>query len=216
MEVMENGKFRPVRGTPTRDAGHRIWYSSGTNGFIFVRHLDIVQIENRGPVTSEQQKRLDETLKALKEAAEASRAQARRDLESLRERQKAAKVAEEEAEKSSKEEAATRARDEKAAKRTKLLERFPPTEWTPERKDKIRENMVVRGTAPSADENAWLEVYDEWKEAHDAWLKAEKERKVRAEAEAEAEKEAEGDTPAKEGSGEGEPAGKPAREPSGG
>jgi hypothetical protein len=200
MEVLKNGKFRPVKGEVTKNTGHRIWHSTGTNGFIFVSHLDIVRIENRGPVTSEQQKGLEATLKALRDAAAASRAQARKDLAALRERHKAEKVAEEVGEKDAVEVARKRAEEEKASKREQILERFPPAEWTPERREQIRANLTIRGVAPSADENAWIEAYDEWKEAYDAWMKAEEKKK----AEEKAEKKPEEDSPEPDGSTGGE------------
>jgi hypothetical protein len=175
-ERLSGGSFQPATIDDGPNVGYRIWYTSGTNGFIFVRHRDIVRIENRGVVTDEQRRRLEETLRQLREAAQRSREEARLQLEGLRERQEAEEKAEEE---TGQDEVAQRAKveeEEAARKREALLERFPPTEWKPERRDQIRQNQVILGLAPSPRENEWLESYDSWKPAYDEWVRLQKQK----------------------------------------
>ncbi len=179
LELLEKGSFRPATDKDDPRVGYRLWYSTGTNGFIFVPHRDIVRIEKRGPVTSEQRKQLEEALARLKGLAQKGRKKASEDLVSLKERQKAA-IVEEKASEKSKEDGAKRAKEDEGAKKRKaLLERFPPADWTPERRAEIKRNQRVLGLAPSAEERDWLDSYDAWKQAVDL-AKKEKEAEKKA------------------------------------
>jgi hypothetical protein len=171
LEVLVNGSFRPVSDATSPAAGYRIWYTTGTNGFIFVHHRDIVRIENRGAVTNEQRKQLENALARLREVAEQGRQRAREELRSLEERQKAEDEEEKVAAAAEAEEAEQKKAEEKAQRLKALIERFAPPEWTPDRREKIERNRVVLGLPPSAEEQEWLDSYDEWKQAYDLWEK---------------------------------------------
>ena len=165
LEILEKGSFRPATDKDDPRVGYRVWYSTGTNGFIFVPHRDIVRFESRGPVTNEQRKQLEEALARLKEMAEKGRAKATEDLTALKKRQKAAAEEAKASEQAKAAEANRAKEDEAARKRKALLERFPPSDWTPDRRDEIERNRTILGVAPSAEEQDWLDSYDAWKEA---------------------------------------------------
>jgi flagellar biosynthesis GTPase FlhF len=137
LEVLVSRSFRPASNEGADGAGYRVWYSTGTNGFIFVPRRDIVRVENLGAVTNEQRKALDQALADLRQAAQQSRLKAREDLVALRERQRAEEEVEEgleeaveealEAETEEEEALAAARRAEDEARRQKgILDRFPP------------------------------------------------------------------------------------------
>ena len=63
---------------------------------------------------------------------------------------------------------------DKIAEYTALLVRFPPGRWNLESPKKIRHRRVILSIAPSDEDIAFLEVFDQWKDAYAMWRKAQK------------------------------------------
>ncbi len=58
------------------------------------------------------------------------------------------------------------------------IDKYPPGEgWLPAKKQEIyHQTIILNNRAPTDEERAWMDDYDQWKVAYDAWLKLELEK----------------------------------------
>lgn len=174
----------------------RLGYFNGLNGAIALRFGELKSVEVEG--------RLSEDDVAERRERQRSTLAARRvrEVERLRivYEARAARAAEEAREA---EEAAGQQQEGLPEELQKWIDRFPPSEgWIPAKKAKLYyETVILNNRPPTEDEHAWLDSYDQWKEAYDAWFALEQD-KLTEEQEA-------------KDSGEPEPTGSDRPEPSG-
>lgn len=162
-----------------KGAGLRLWWVQDLDGYQFVRAEDIVELRSQGPVPQDE---LDALARRRQTAAEAT-AQRREVLDADRARMaaeeaKARALLEqvEQAKQEARELELQKAKDElvqrKSARWSELLEKFPPEKWTPDTPAEIERRKIVLDVFPTEKEQEFLRLYDEWKEAWDAWKAA--------------------------------------------
>lgn len=139
------------------DAGLRLWYSDGTNSYIFVRYLDIARHRVMDTLSDEEVRAIEreviENEKRLAAARQAQREQRKADKpgDKTEDGQPAKPAVETDAEVSARE---------------ALLAEFPPDDgWSVERAQGIERRRVIVGVAPDSKESRFLEVLEQWKAA---------------------------------------------------
>lgn len=163
-------------------AGVRFWFPGAQDGFIFMPLSAIDRLEELGELSAEEGRNLARARVEAAERAEKERFQIKARLEAAEAetaaKAKAAAEAEVEAgaetaePRPAEERAEETAKDDEAGRMAALLLRFPPTRWTPESPKEIQRRKVILGLFPSDEEKAFLEVFDEWKQAYEAWAEA--------------------------------------------
>ena len=166
-------------------AGVRVWFPRLQNGYWFLHAESIERIEELGELTREDAERIQNARREAAVRAEKQRQDALRRLQELRRRETAEDAADgagddesvdtgsadtgaastDDAESTG----ASKADLDREAAYQKLLVRFPPSEWKPERKKLIEERKVVLGLFPSSEEKAFLAVYSAWTQAYRWW-----------------------------------------------
>ena len=145
IETRNRGLYRVAPDKSSRKCGIRLWYYRDQNGFLFIKHRNITKMTVEGEVSA---KDLNALRSALSEASKSRRRKVESD--GLR------KLGEGE--------------DGLSESEKKLLAEFPPSKgWGPERYGEIHHARVVGGKKPSAAEERFLKVYEEWSKA---WRKS--------------------------------------------
>ena len=147
-------------GKDERGACVRLWYVRGNDGFMVIAATQVESVENLGAMEASDVKKLAEGA-----SADAKRAQDERDrLRKERDVRRAAEAAAEATTAPSDPNAAKKAAE--AAARAKadaaLLAKFPPAQWTPERRDLIEHRRRVLHINPTAEERDYVANYDAW------------------------------------------------------
>ncbi len=155
----------------------RIWNVSGRAGFVTLPAKDVASIENDGALDADGLKKIaDDAAAADKRAADAGEKQRK----ARQDRRAAETAAAEKAvgEAVAKQQAAT---DEARAKvDSDLLAKFPPEEWSAERRDEIGHRELIMKLMPTDKEREFVANYDAWARAAAA-AKAEADAKAAAE-----------------------------------
>ncbi len=166
-------------------AGVRFWFPRAQDGFIFVHLSGVKRLEELGELSSDEGRSIARARVAAAHRAERERFQIRamRAAEDAAEEsaaekpvaggEPAAESGEPGAEKPpvAEGDGASDAASE-AGRMAALLVRFPPAKWTLDTPQEIRRRKVILGLFPSDEEKAFLAVFDEWRPAYAAWLRA--------------------------------------------
>jgi len=172
MVDLQTRTFRVAADPDHPKAGLRVWYTSGTNGYIFVPKRHIEKLEIRYTVTGDHRKEVMDKLTRLHVTAVASRRRAQEKLNALKAKQTAARQAKDDAAAEARGESVRKVKESGEDKAAALFKKFSPPNWTPKRKEKILWNRKVLGLAPSQKEQEWLDSYSAWSPLYDAWKKA--------------------------------------------
>jgi len=173
-EVLDDATrtFRVAEDPDHPKAGLRVWYTQGTNGYIFVPKRHIEKLEVKYVVTDDHRKDVMDKLTRLHVTAVESRRRAQEDLAALQTKQATDRQAKDDAEAEARGEVVRTAKESAEDAAAALFKKFSPPDWTPERKEKILWNQKILGLAPSQKEQEWLDAYDAWKLLYDEWKKA--------------------------------------------
>lgn len=190
VEIHEGNRYFPSTDRKAKNAGIRVYYALGLNGYIFVPYSSVDEIRFRGFLSKTEGEQIAKSLKEERTKAEKDRARAIADL-------LAKKAAKAESESSDTEKAAEKAKAAGGAsgdplasiadpgrmiRIRALLKKFPPDKWKPSRLDDIKRRAIILDVQPSSEESAFMEGYDLWLEGYRLWkaakAKAEKEPEV--------------------------------------
>jgi len=177
------GRFHRVAGPHVPGAGFRLWYVADSPGYLFVRHRDVRKFEEISKLTSRELFQLERGLRAKADVI-------------LLPYRPEKDVPQEEAEEvddgaaQERPEPGPGEKDEPApigpepppgleepgagaiTEGERLLMEFPPHEgWLPERREEIERRKWVLGVFPTPKEKRFLDHYESWKRAYDAWLR---------------------------------------------
>ena len=151
-------------------ASVRLSYVGGREGSMVVSAKDVKSAENLGPLEAAD-------LDKITQAATAAEAQAQKERDLLRRRSQERRVAEAAAQVAKVKEAAAAAEAAEAAAKAKvdadLLAKFPPKEWSAERRDAIGKRRLLLHINPNDLEQAFLDNYEAWSRAALAAMAAE-------------------------------------------
>jgi len=168
------------------NAGIRVWFPANQDGFIFMRLTAILRMDELGSLSVAEGKSIARARVASRRRADSERVQ----LAAARiaaEKAEAAAAAEAEAVETEAI-ASTKPRDERDGEAdaadeqvlASLLIKYPPTRWSPESPAEIERRKVVLGLFPSVEETAFLDVFDDWLRAYNAWRTTNDEETVSA------------------------------------
>lgn len=162
-----------------KGAGVRLWWVNDIDGFQFVEADEVVATKSLGTVTAQEAADAAKRRKAASERAAAERVRIDEAKAKEADAAEKAKALLEEVEKATQEAEAAKLVDvakqedkAKAKRWAELLAQFPPDRWSPDTPSEIERRKVTLHVFPSEDEQAFLKVFDEWKEAWTAWKAA--------------------------------------------
>lgn len=149
--------FKPAKNTGERSTGIRVWYYQRMNGFLFLPHHLVEEVEVLSILTPEQSAAV--TGAKVKDSGTAAK--------------KPGRIASGKSPTGSavqgKEASWTPPRKLAAAQPRSILDEFPPDKgWGKDRLGEIRRRESVEGIAPTAEERRFVEVYEKWDRAHRA------------------------------------------------
>ncbi len=161
-ERLVGGRFLPSDDTRAPKAGIRVWYYRELDGYLFLEQKQVAKVEVLDRLSSEQSKELADAMAAGRRGRDDARraaALARRAAES--------RPAPEEGDE-------PEAPPLKPAPLTEaelaILTRFPPEEgWTPEKFGELKRRSIVLHVYPNANEQAFLDEFESWREAFGRW-----------------------------------------------
>jgi len=162
-----------------KGAGLRLWWVQDLDGYQFVRAADIVELRSQGAVPQDELEALARRRKASadatdkrREAHDADRARMAAEEAKARALLEQVEQAKQEARELELQQAKEELQRRKGARWSELLEKFPPEKWTPDTPAEIQRRKIVLDVFPTEKEQEFLKLYDEWKEAWDAWKAA--------------------------------------------
>jgi hypothetical protein len=144
------------------DAGAcvRLWYVSGGEGYLVIEAKHIKSVEDRGVLSDADIKKIAGDSEAAGKRADAEREKLKK------EREAKAKAAAEAPKAETPEEAARKAAATAAEERAaELLAKFPPKDWTAERRDEIKHRELILKLMPTPEEREFVANFDEWSKA---------------------------------------------------
>ncbi len=164
------------------DAGVRLWWVRGQDGYVFVLAKQVVALDKLGELDEAAGREIAEQRVALERRAVDERDQLRRAREERREAERAAAAAAAAGtagtgpaappvDAAGGPVAPSPAMDAaaKLGRYTALLQRYPPGRWTPETPKDIERRKVLMDLFPTAEEKEFLLVYPDWLDAYTAW-----------------------------------------------
>ncbi|MHC4469592.1 MAG: hypothetical protein ACYTDY_16085 [Planctomycetota bacterium] len=191
VEILDGKRYIPSTDRKAKNAGIRVYYALGLNGYIFVPYSSVDEIRFRGFLSKKEGQQIAKSLEDDQTKAEKDRARAIADLLA----KKAAKAESEssDAEKSGVKPKAAGATSgdplasisdpSRMIKIRALLKKFPPDKWKPSRLDDIKRRAIILDVQPSSEESAFMDGYDLWLEGYRLWKAAKSKAETVTEAE---------------------------------
>ena len=161
---VENGLEFEKAARTAKNAGIRLWYTAGSDSYIFLRYEDIKEYEIGDRLTQEQVRAIADK---HSEERRVARENYRRMAEKAKQRRQdpAGKMKDQAGKgKATEEKPVPELSKEQAA----LLDKFPPSEgWGEEKIAKLKKDRIVIGRFPNEKEAEFEKVFSKWKQAYD-------------------------------------------------